>query len=69
MDVFAIAATRHDVFDHVCSLIDKHLRQPMKCVGLLKHCNGIDILQTRLYITISVQTYMTKVLIVMAGNP
>lgn len=61
VDDFAIATSDEHIFHHVCDLIDSHLHQPMKRFGLLHHYNGINILQTRHFTTISARTYMSKV--------
>ncbi len=42
-------------------LIDNRLKIPAKCQGYLDMYNGVDILQTRYYIKMSIQTYINKI--------
>ena len=61
VDDFALATqnpeTAHEFFD----LIDDKLKMPMKRFGLVTLFNGVDILQSRYYVKMSVQTYLEKI--------
>jgi hypothetical protein len=45
----------------LCDLLDEELSIPITCHGILTHFNGIDVLQTRTHITISVGKYLTTI--------
>ena len=44
------------------SLIQKHLKQPLKFLGVLPMFNGLDISQSDKFILVSCSTYITKIL-------
>ena len=52
VDDFAIASSLVKLADMFLDELDKHLKQKLKCQGLLSSFNGLDILQTK---------YLTKV--------
>uniref|UniRef100_A0A7S1VQI3 Reverse transcriptase Ty1/copia-type domain-containing protein n=1 Tax=Grammatophora oceanica TaxID=210454 RepID=A0A7S1VQI3_9STRA len=60
VDDFAIGTTSKAIYDKICDQLDSNLLEPMTRHGLLKHYNGVDILQTRNFITIHCGTYLDK---------
>jgi hypothetical protein len=58
---FAIAAPYAKTADILLDMIDEHLKIPVKRQGYLDMYNGIDVLQTRHYIKISVRSFIDKV--------
>jgi hypothetical protein len=61
VDNFAIAAPDAKTADVLLDLIDDKLKIPVKRQGYLDMYNGIDVLQTRHYIKISVTSFINKV--------
>ena len=61
VDDFAIAAPDAKTADVLLDLIDDKLKISVKCQGYLNMYNGIDVLQTRHYIKISVTSFINKV--------
>jgi hypothetical protein len=61
VDDFAIAAPDAKTADVLLDLIDDKLKIPVKRQGYLDMYNGIDVLQTRHYIKISVTSFINKV--------
>ncbi len=58
---FAIAALDEHTSETLMDLIDDKLKIPIKWQGYLDMYNGVDILQTRHYIKLSVKTFNDKV--------
>jgi hypothetical protein len=58
VDDFLLAATSVDIANKAFDLIDEHLRMPMKRYGLVSMYNGLDVLQTRWYVKISIKTWL-----------
>ncbi len=61
VDDFAIAAPDARTADLLLDMIDDKLTIPVKRQGYLDMYNGIDVLQTRHYIKVSVRSFMEKV--------
>jgi hypothetical protein len=61
VDNFAIAAPDAKTADILLDMIDDKLKIPVKRQGYLDMYNGIDVLQTRHYIKISVHSFVDKV--------
>ncbi len=61
VDDFAIAAPDEQSSEILMDLIDDKLTIPIKRQGYLDMYNGIDVLQTRHYIKLSVTTFIDKV--------
>ena len=61
VDDFAIATNQESLYTNICNQLDSHLLVPMKRQGLLTHYNGIDIIQTRDYITLHVGSYVRRI--------
>ena len=61
VDDFAIAAPDTKTADILLDMIDDKLKIPVKRQGYLDMYNGIDVLQTRHYIKISVRSFIDKV--------
>ncbi len=59
VDDFAISAPSQRIANHLLNLIDDKLSIPMKCQGLVTLYNGLDILQTKDYIKVSFETYIS----------
>jgi hypothetical protein len=62
VDDFAIACKEERTATIIFDAIDFALQIPIKRQGLLTLFNGLDVQQSRWYIKISVQTYLTKTL-------
>ena len=62
VDDFAIATNQEALYTSICNALDSHLLVPMKRQGLLTHYNGIDIIQSRDYITIHVGSYIRRII-------
>jgi len=61
VDNFAIAALDAKTADVLLDLIDDKLTIPVKRQGYLDMYNGINVLQTRHYIKISITSFINKV--------
>jgi hypothetical protein len=62
VDDFALAAPNTAIANTTWDLIDAHLKIPMKRYGLISMYNGLDILQSRWFIKVSIKTWLTKML-------
>ena len=62
IDDFAIGCDTTEPSEHIWKLIDAKTSAPLKREGLLCRFNGIDINQTRDYIQVQYQTYISKIL-------
>jgi hypothetical protein len=62
VDDFAIAARAKAIADAIFDALDSVLQMPMRRQGLIVMYNGLDVQQSRYYIKISVQTWLTKML-------
>jgi hypothetical protein len=62
VDDFAIACKEERTANIIFDAIDSALQMPIKRQGLVTLFNGLDVLQSRWYIKISVETYLTKTL-------
>jgi len=60
VDDFAIACSSERVATIIYDAIDNQLQIPIKRQGLLTLYNGIDVHQSRWYIKLSVESYLTK---------
>ena len=63
VDDFAIACTEECIANIIYDAIDDELQIPIKRQGLLTLFNGLDVLQSRWFIKISMETYLTKTLL------
>ena len=61
VDDFALATQRPEIAHEFFDLIDDRLKMPMKRFGIVTLFNGVDILQSRHYVKMSVQTYLEKI--------
>ena len=62
MDDFAIACQEERIATIIFDAIDLELQIPIKRQGLVTLFNGLDVLQSRWFIKIYVETYLTKTL-------
>ena len=62
VDDFAVATNNVNIYHCICDSLDSNLLVPLKRQGLLTHYNGLDIIQTRDYITLHCGTYVRKLL-------
>jgi hypothetical protein len=60
VDDFAIACSNERIATIIYDAIDDKLQIPIKRQGLLTLYNGLDVHQSRWYIKLSVETYLTK---------
>ncbi|KAL7488574.1 hypothetical protein ACHAW6_014164 [Cyclotella cf. meneghiniana] len=58
VDDFILGAKSVETANKVWDLIDQQLRIPMKRQGLVSMYNGLDILQSRWYVKVSIQTWL-----------
>jgi hypothetical protein len=63
VDDFAIACKEEKTATIIYDAIDFKLQIPIKRKGLLTLFNGLDVLQSRWYVKISVDTYLAKTLL------
>ena len=63
VDDFAVACKEERIANIIFDAIDSALQMPIKRQGLVTLFNGLDVLQSRWYIKISVETYLTKTLL------
>ena len=63
VDDFALATAKKRIADRVFDLIDSHLKLKMRRQGIIAMYNGLDLIQSRWYIKISVETWLNKVLL------
>ena len=61
VDDFATAAEDASTCDAVLDLIDKHLKIPLKRLGLVTMYNGVNVEQTKHYIKLSCESYIDKI--------
>ena len=62
VDDFAISALSIDICNAIIAEIDNHMTIKVKPLGIIERFNGVNILQTRHYVKVSNQTYLTKIL-------
>ena len=60
VDDFALACRSAITAHKFYNMVDDHLSNPIKRMGLVTLFNGIDILQSRYYVKISCETYIKK---------
>jgi hypothetical protein len=60
-DNFKIATAKPWIAGGIFDDINNCLTFPLECMGLVSLINGIDVLQTRDYIKISVKTYLERI--------
>ena len=63
VDDFAIACKEERIASIIYDAIDQELQIPIKRQGLITLFNGLDVKQSRWFIKISVETYLTKTLL------
>jgi hypothetical protein len=61
VDNFEVACAVWSVAEAVFDEVNKYLTFPLKCIGLVTLFNEIDVLQTRDYAKIFVDTYLERV--------
>ena len=62
VDDFALGCDSEAIAEAIWKLIDKEMPAPLKREGLISRFNGIDIKQTRDYIKVHCETYISKIL-------
>ena len=62
VDDFALGCDSEAVAEAIWKLIDKEMSAPLKREGLISRLNGIDVKQTRDYIKVHCETYISKIL-------
>ena len=62
VDDFSVAAKEAHLCEATIAAIGKYLQVPLNDLGLIKKFNGVNILQTRWYIKVSCQDYITRIL-------
>ena len=62
MDDFSVAAKEQTICAETIANIGKHLQVPLNNLGLIKKFNGVNILQTRWFIKVSCEDYITRIL-------
>ena len=61
VDDFEIATGSQRAADVILDETDEYLMFPLKQLGLVTLFNGIDVLQTRWYINLSMETYIEQI--------
>ena len=64
MDDFSVSAKERQTCTDTIAEIGKYLQVPLNDLGLIKKFKGVNILQTRWYIKVSCQDYITRILTV-----
>jgi hypothetical protein len=62
VDDFAMASTARSAAEKLIQSINEKMRIPIKHLGQITHFNGVDIHQTKHYIKLTCETYLTKML-------
>ena len=62
VDDFAVSAQDEATCSAIIKEIGKYLQVPLNDLGLIKKFNGVNILQSRHYIKVSCEDYLTKIL-------
>ena len=62
VDDFALSTLSIKFGNKILNMIQSHLSQPLKPLGVLTKFNGLDILQTDCYTKVHCRTYLTKIL-------
>jgi len=62
VDDFSIASMTQMLSDSIIEEIGDNMIVPLNRLGLIKKFNGVDILQTRDYVKVSCETYITRIL-------
>ena len=60
VDDFAVATEDAEAAHWIFDKIDEALSMPIRRMGLISLFNGVDILQSRYFVKMSVQTYIEK---------
>jgi hypothetical protein len=63
VDDFAIASRDKTLCLDTIQNIGDHLIVPLHQLGIIRKFNGVDILQTRHYVTISCESYIDKIIV------
>ena len=63
VDDFSVAADTRETCKQIISTIGSHLTVPLNDLGLIRKFNGVNIHQTRWYIKVSCEDYLTKILL------
>jgi hypothetical protein len=61
VDDFAVAAPSLEIANILLSHIDENLREPLKFQGIIKYFNGITMAQSKNFVQISCEQYLTRV--------
>jgi len=61
-DDFAVASTARSAAEKLIQSINEKMRIPIKHLGQITRFNGVDIHQTKHYIKLTCETYLTKML-------
>ena len=61
VDDFAVAVPTQQLAESLLDNLDNLLVKPIKKQGVLLHYNGVDVLQTKDYVKISVETYFRSI--------
>jgi hypothetical protein len=62
VDDFAVATQNESIANMVFDELDKHLRIPMKRQGLIAMYNGLDVLQSRWFVKVSIHSWLVGIL-------
>ena len=62
VDDFAVAAPSEAIANKLFAILQTHLKQPLKLLGVLSMFNGLNITQADKFIRVSCSTYITKIL-------
>jgi Reverse transcriptase (RNA-dependent DNA polymerase) len=62
VDDFSVSAKDRQTCENIIAEIGTYLQVPLNDLGLIKKFNGVNILQTRWYIKVSCEDYITRIL-------
>jgi len=62
VDDFSVAAENEEICNKVIEEVSKHLRAPLKNLGLVTRFNGVEVMQTKHFIKLHNLQYIEKVL-------
>ena len=62
VDDFTVAAPSNIIANKLFTILQSHLKQPLKLLGILTMFNGLNVTQSNKFICLSCSTYIQKIL-------
>ena len=63
VDDFSVSANTQDTCKSIITIIGSHLTVPLNDLGIIRKFNGVNVQQTRWFIKISCEDYLSKILL------